>query len=101
MAPGAPVILVDPGRVMHVFSWKIAMAWHLIRTYGLQKTLEIFREAKAVAEQNAYIRTMQRNGSFWTHSHEEFCAAVIEAGFHIESHTICFRGNCDLVMARK
>lgn len=101
LAPDACAILVDPGRVMNRLSWKITLAMHLLKTYGWRKTLEIFRKAKAVSEQNAYIRKMQKSGVFWTHTHREFCEAVREAGFGIEASSICFKGYCDLVVARK
>lgn len=101
LAPGGRVVFVDPGRIMNVFGWRLAISRHLIANYGWRKTLEIFKEAKAVGEQNAYIRTMQKNGTYWTHSHEAFCQAISDAGFEIDLATTCFRGDCDLVMGRK
>lgn len=101
LAPGAHIVLVDAGRIMNLRAWTIAIAWRMLRKHGLRTTLKVLKEAKAVSQQNAYIRENQRNGTFWTHSHEEFCAAVLEAGFQIESASVCFRGDCDLVIARK
>ncbi|NRB47970.1 MAG: class I SAM-dependent methyltransferase [Saprospiraceae bacterium] len=101
LSPGSPVIFLDPGRVMNVFAWRMAIGWHLISQYGLAETLKIFKHAKVVGKQNAYIRLMQKNGKYWTHSHEEFCQAIEVAGFSIEQASICFRGDCDLVFARK
>lgn len=101
LAPGASAIIVDPGRIMSLLSWKMAIAWHLIKTYGIKKSIEIFKESEAVGKQNAFIRDQQKNGVYWTHSHAEFCAAVQKAGFHIESSNTCFRGDCDMVVARK
>ena len=101
MAPGGQAIFLDPGRIMNIMGWKLAISWHLLRRYGLQKTLEVFQESKVVAKQNAYIRSMQQNGTYWTHSHEDFCRTIEQAGFTIESASVCFRGDCDLVMARK
>ena len=98
---GSPVVFLDPGRVMNVFAWKLAIGWHLLYTYGIKETLQIFQEAKVVSKQNAYIRTMQQNGTYWTHSHQEFCQAIQVAGFTIEKASKCFRGDCDLVFARK
>lgn len=98
LAPGARAIFVDPGRIMNVFSWKVAISWHLLVQYGLSKTLAIFKEARSVAEQNEHIRAMQKNGTYWTHTHEEFCETVQQAGFRIEKATTCFRGDCDFVM---
>ena len=101
LEPGGYLALVDAGRIMNLWSWKLAISWHMLWKHGLTKTLEIFREAKTVSQQNAYIRKMQKNGTYWTHSHEEFCAAVRNAGFTIEMSERCFRGDCDLVIARK
>ena len=101
LAPGGRIVLVDPGRIMNLLSWKVAISWHLLRTYGLTKTIEVFQEAKAVSKQNAYIRKMQQNGTFWTHTHEEFCDAIRAAGFQIETSDTCYRGECDLVIAHK
>lgn len=101
MAPGGRVVLVDPGRVMNLFSWKMAIGRHLLKNYGWKKTLEIFSKAKVVSQQNMHIRKMQKQKHYWTHSHEAFCEAVAAAGFQIETAQLCFRGDCDLVVARK
>lgn len=101
LKPGSRAILVDPGRVMNLFSWKIAIGWHLLKNYGIRKTFDIFHKAREVSRQNAYIREMQKNNTYWTHTHEEFCEAIKEAGFQIETSRLCFRGYCDLVVAKK
>lgn len=98
---GSSVVFLDPGRVMNVTAWKLAIGWHLLSTYGIKETLQIFQEAKVVSKQNAYIRHMQQNGTYWTHSHEEFCMAIEAAGFTIDKASLCFRGDCDLIFARK
>lgn len=101
LAPGARAVFLDPGRIMNITAWKLAISKYLLGTYGLKKTLHIFKESQVVGKQNAYIRAMQKNGSYWTHSHEGFCEAIREAGFQIEAASTCFRGECDLVLARK
>ncbi len=101
LEPGGKAVLVDAGRMVKVFDWQRALGWHLLRQYGLRKTLEIFKEGKEVSRQNAYIRDMQEKGIFWTHSHEEFCQAVRDTGFEIELSKTCFRGISDFVVARK
>ena len=101
LEPEGYAVLVNAGRIVKVLDWQLAIGWHLLRNYGLKKTLEILREGKEVSRQNAYIRDMQRKGTFWTHSHEEFCQAVVEAGFEIQSSRTCFRGISDFVVARK
>ncbi len=101
LAPGAWVVFVDPGRIMNVFSWRLAISRYLLTRYGWRKTLEIFKEARAVGRQNAHIRAMQKNGAYWTHSHEAFCQAIAQAGFTIEQAETCFRGDCDLVVGKR
>ena len=101
LAPGARAILVDPGRPVPLLSLKMKIAKHLLLKYGLGQTLKLLREGQAISQQNAYIRKMQKNGIYWTHSHEDFCKAVRQAGFRIESSEICFDKNCDMVAIRK
>ena len=101
LQPGGEAVLVDAGRVINVMSWHMAISYHLVRTYGWKKTLEIFKEGREVSKQNAYIRNMQRNDTFWTHSHAEFCEAVKAAGFEILDSGTTFRGVSDWVVVRK
>lgn len=99
LQPGGYALLVDAGRIVDVLSWKLAIGWHLFKNYGVKKMLDIMQEGKEVSQQNAYIRQMQREGTFWTHSHEEFCAKVALAGFEIVSSHVTFRGVSDFVVA--
>lgn len=101
LQPGGEAILVDAGRIVNVLSWQLAISFHLLRTYGWKKTWEIFREGREVSQQNAYIRNMQGNGTFWTHSHAEYCTAVEKAGFEILDAGTTFRGISDWVKVRK
>lgn len=101
LEPGGHAILVDAGRMLNMWDWQLAIGWHLLRKYGLQQSLKILREGKIVSRQNQYIRQMQRNGTFWTHSHAEFCAAVTDSGFSLIHSSTTFRGYSDLVLAYK
>lgn len=101
LEPGGCAVLVNSGRVVNVWSWQLAIGWHLLKTYGLKKTLEIMRQGKEVSKQNAYIRDMQVRGEFWTHTHKEFCEAVQNAGFEILESKKTFRGISDFVVVRK
>ena len=101
LQPGGEAILVDAGRIVNVLSWQIAIGWHLLRSLGWQKTYQLLKEGKEVSRQNAYIRKMQIDGTFWTHSHKEFCKAVREAGFEILESGLTFRGCSDWIRARK
>ena len=101
LEPGGMGILVDPGRIVNVINWQLAIGWHLVSNYGLKRTLQIFKEAKPVSEQNRIIREMQKRGELWTHSHDEFCEAVSSAGFQIVESRTCFRGLSDMVVVSK
>lgn len=101
LEPGGEAILVDAGRIVNVLSWQVAIGKHLLQTYGWKKTMNIFRQGKEVSKQNRYIRHMQRNGTFWLHSHEEFLEAVECAGFNISDSGVTFRGASDWVTVRK
>lgn len=101
LKPGGHAVLVDAGRIMRVWDWQIAIGWHLLRKHGFRRTLEIFKEGKEVSRQNAHIRDMQKQGAFWTHTHEEFCEAVKSAGFEIIHSHPTYRGVSDLVVVRK
>jgi len=79
----------------------LAIGAHLLRRHGLMKMLEIMREGREVSRQNDYIRRMQAQGVYWTHSHQEFCDAVRAAGFEIKTAKKTFRGYSDLVVAQK
>jgi ubiquinone/menaquinone biosynthesis C-methylase UbiE len=98
---GGQIVLLDPGRIMDIMAWRLAIGKHLLRNYGLRQTLRIFRQGKMVSQQNALIREQQVNGTYWTHSPEEFVAFVENAGFRINYATTCFREDCDLVFAEK
>ena len=101
LVPRGEAILVNAGRIVNVLDWQLALSFHLIKTHGLRKTLEIFREGKEVSRQNAYIRKLQKEGKFWTHTHQEFIDAVAAAGFEIVEARKVFRGISDWVVARK
>ena len=86
LAPEGDAVLVNAGRIINVLDWQLAIGGRLLRKYGVKKTLQVFRKGKEVSRQNAYIRKMQKEGIFWTHSHQEFCQAVENAGFEIQDH---------------
>ncbi|MCB0640861.1 MAG: class I SAM-dependent methyltransferase [Phaeodactylibacter sp.] len=101
LQPGGRGILVDPGRMVNVIDWQLAIASRLLLRYGPIKTLKIFREAEPVSRQNRYIRNMQHQGKLWTHSPEEFRAALVAAGFEILESRTCFRGLSDMAIVTK
>lgn len=101
LQPGGKAVLVDAGRIVNVLDWQLALSWRLLIKYGPLKTWEIFRKGREVSRQNTYIRDMQQQGIFWSHTHEEFCQAVQDVGFEIIRSKPVFRGYSDLVVVRK
>lgn len=101
LQPGGKALLVDAGRIVNVLNWQLALAWHFLKTYGPVKTWKIFREGKEVSRQNAFIREMQKDGTFWTHTYEEFESKVQQAGFDVLDGGVTFRGVSDWVLVRK
>jgi len=101
MVPGGLGILVDPGRPVKVWDWQWAIGSSMLKTYGLNKTLQVMREGKEVSRQNRKLSRMQAAGKLWMHSHAEFCEAVLDAGFELLEARTTFRGISDLVVVRK
>jgi len=101
MKLGARGIFVDPGRLVNVFQWQLAIGWHMIRHHGWRKTLKIMREGREVSYQNRQISKLQARGIYWQHSHAQFCDAVSTAGFDILESHLCFRNISDMVVVRK
>ncbi len=94
-------LFVDPGRIVNVLDWQLAIGWRLIKNHGIQKTMELLRKGKEISYQNRQIRKYQADGTYWTHSHEEFQEAIQKAGFKIMASKYCFRKVSDMVIARK
>ena len=101
LVPGGYGIFVDPGRIVNVLSWQLAIGSKMIKSYGIKKTLQIMKEGKEVSKQNKLISLQQKDGTYWTHSHEEFLQTVKEAGFSIISHGLTFRKLSDWVVVKK
>ena len=84
-------IFVDPGRKVNVLNWQIAIGWRLIKRYGFKKTIDLMQQGRQISHHNREIRKAQENGTYWTHTHEEFCKAVQKPGFNITGSKYCFR----------
>jgi hypothetical protein len=92
-------LLCDLGRVLDIGRWRGIILGDVVRTRGLAEAFQVLWRARNFTTQNRAIANLQRNGTFWVHSHEEFVAAVEEAGFEIQEHRVVFRGDSDLVVA--
>ena len=101
LKPGGYGIFVDPGRIVRVREWQLAIGWQMIRKYGLVKTLQVMREGKEISKQNRQISKYQVDGTYWTHTPEQFRQAVTSAGFKIIESRLCFRGISDMAVAVK
>lgn len=101
LAVGGYGIFVDPGRVLNILDWQVAIGTHMLREHGLVKTLKIMQEGKEVSRQNRAIRKLQVDGTYWTHSHQEFLETVRNVGFKILKSGTTFRGLSDWVFVIK
>lgn len=101
MEPGGYGIFVNPGRLVKVLDWQVAIGWQMIMKYGIKKTLQIMQEGREVSYQNKQISKLQRNGTYWMHSHQEFIEAVESAGFTIVKSKLCFRKISDMAVVVK
>jgi ubiquinone/menaquinone biosynthesis C-methylase UbiE len=101
LAPGGYGFLCNCGRVIDMNSWRSYIFYHAIKTHGTIKTIKLFWLGREIARQNKNIREAQRSGVYWSHSHQEFCAAVAGSGFEVIDSGICYRGYSDYAVVRK
>ena len=100
LCPGAPLFLCDLGRVVDLNDWRRFFFRHLRRQFGLLKAAMILWQGREIGRQNAVIRARQLDGTYWTHSLEEFTATVLDSGFDILETRTCNRDYSDLIIAR-
>ncbi len=101
LQPGGYLFACDAGRMGRVPEWAMYLFRELYRRQGLRRTVEFFYRARVVTQQNRLIAKAQREGLYWTHTHAEFRAAIEAAGFEVLAAREVYRGNSDLVIARK
>lgn len=101
LAPGGYGFLCNCGRMIDMNSWRRYIFYHSSKTHGVVKTIKLFWLGREIAKQNKNIREAQRNGVYWSHSHQEFCAAVAGSGFEVIESGICYRGYSDYAVVRK
>lgn len=101
LVPGGHGIFVDPGRPVKVLDWQIAIGWRMVKKYGLRKTLEVMKEGREISYQNQQISKYQADGTYWTHTPEEFVKTIQNAGFNILESRLCFRKISDMVIVSK
>ena len=69
--------------------------------YGWKKTFQVLREAKIISQQNRAIRKKQIDGTYWTHSQEEFLDTLNRVGFEVLQAGRTYRNISDWAMVRK
>lgn len=101
LEPGGYLFACDAGRMGKVSAWAVYLLSEFYRRHGLRRTAQFYYRARVVTRQNQLIVTAQRDGVYWTHTHSEFRAAIESAGFEILAATEVYRGDSDLIVARK
>lgn len=101
LRPGGQAFLCDFGRPMNVADWRSFLFQSSRRQHGLVETLRKFWRGRVVAGANHEITRRQSAGEFWTHSHEEFVAAIRQAGFEVLRHEQAYRGYSDMVICQR
>jgi alpha-ketoglutarate-dependent taurine dioxygenase len=83
---------------MDVADWRKYILREALRRHGFWRT---FRRGRVVSRENAKIAELQRDGTFWTHTTEEFLQAVENAGFTVLDCHKAYRGCSDVILCRK
>jgi hypothetical protein len=81
-----------------VADWRKYLLRESLRRHGLWRTVRAFWRGRVVARENAKIAELQRDGTFWTHTPEEFLKAVEDAGFTVLKHYTAYRGCSDVAL---
>lgn len=98
--PGGWLFLIDFGRVLRIWDWRLYLMRHLIAERGLGAALAVMRRGRAVARANGDIAQAQRAGQYWTHSTQDLGDAAGDAGWQIQTLHPVYRGYSDLLIAR-
>ncbi len=101
LVPGGQGIFVDPGRILKVADWQWAIGWRMLRQHGFIQTWRVMRAGKEISHQNRLISQYQADGTYWTHTTEEFLQAIASVGFEIVEHGTTFRKVSDWAIVRK
>lgn len=97
--PGGRLFLIDLGRRMRVWDWRLYLVRHLIGSVGLRETLRLLVRGREIVRANAFIAKAQREGRFWTHSPRRLRAALERTGWTVEHIEPVYRGYSTLAIA--
>ncbi len=101
LQPGGYLFACDAGRMVKLSQWAVYLLNEFYRRHGAWRTVQFYYRARVVTQQNRRIAQAQRDGLYWTHTPAEFYEAIESAGFEIITAREVYRGNSDLVVARK
>jgi len=101
LKPGSFLVVCDLGRLSDVSDWRRFVTEYLVKEFGWLRAVRTLWRIRQVVSQNKQIARQQRNGTYWTHTHEQFLHSLQTAGFEVVSSQVCYRGYSDLAVARK
>lgn len=101
LRPNGTLFLIDFGRKQRVLDWGWYILTNTLRKHGVARYVRAIMENREALKQNRHARKDQTNGLMWTHTLEEFSDLVTQAGFDITTAKTCYRGYCDLVVAKR
>lgn len=99
--PGGWLFLIDFGRQMKVWDWRLYMMWNLIRKVGVSPAFEIAREGREIAVQNALVAERQKAGDYWLHTPGELESALTTAGWTVHDRQVVYRGYSTLAICKR
>jgi len=100
MAPGANALICDIGKPINVFSWSIYLFRKLIVKYGLNQTINYFRQGNQISEANKKISKLQRKKNPWKHNLSQF-KLYFSQYLTVHEGFSCYRGYSNFVRCVK
>ncbi|MFK7914226.1 MAG: class I SAM-dependent methyltransferase [Pseudomonadales bacterium] len=101
LSPGGHFFVIDYGRKMKVGGWALELTKAAYAEKGWKGVFQLYRQAPELIRQNSTGSKMQDEGGYWTHSTNEFLAALKQAGFSVLHSGTCYRDACDFALVRK
>lgn len=99
--PGGWLFLIDFGQQMRVWDWRLYMMRQLVRKVGIRQALQIARDGKEIATQNALVAKRQKAGDYWLHSPQKLGTALTSAGWAVSDMRRTYRGYSTLAICKR
>ena len=99
--PGGWLFLIDFGRQMNVWDWRLYMMRHLIRKVGLRQAMQIAKEGKEIAVQNTLVAERQKAGDYWLHTPGELESSLTAVGWTVHDRRVVYRGYSTLAICKR